>query len=107
VHIDLESVGEGLLLARGDLDAILLGGQVANDARAGWVEVGSPQGAANELHSDRVGLFVGEGQNGFGGDVVDQFDAEDFGGGEGGCDGDVERGSLIGVLDLLVGDLGN
>lgn len=105
MHVGLESVREALLFAGRDLNAILLGGKVANDARTCWIKVRCPEGTPYELNGDRCWLFVGEGQDGFCGNVVDEFDAKDLGRGEGGRDGDVEGGGLVGRLDFLIGDL--
>ena len=78
VHVGLKGEWQALLLARSNLDSILLGGQVADNARAADVEVGCPQTATDELDGDRLGLFVAEGEAGIGGLAVDELDAEDL-----------------------------
>lgn len=89
MHVGGEAEGQALLLSRGNLDGILVGGQVANDARRrSWIR--SPQAATDELNGDWVGLFVGEGEDGLGLLAIDQLDAKDLSIREAGfdCDGD-------------------
>lgn len=102
-----EFVADALALPGRDLDAVARGGQVADDAgavlRGGGGEVGGgggPEGAADEDDGYGFGLFVGDGEDGLGGLAVDELDAEDFGGGEGGGDFDGEVGGL-GLVDLF------
>lgn len=92
VHVGGEAEGQALLLSRGDFDGILVGCQVANDARRrSWI--GGPQTATNELNGDWIGLFIGEGEDGLGLLAIDQLNAEDFSIGEAGfnCDGNCRR----------------
>jgi hypothetical protein len=105
VHVGLEFVGQALLLAWCNLDAILLGSQVADDARSSWIEVGSPQASSNKLNVDGFGLFVAEGEDGFGGLAVDKLDAKDFGVGKGGGDEDVQAGTLVWGVDFFIWEL--
>lgn len=98
-----EFVPDALALARRDLDAVARGGQVADDAGTAVLREnggGSPEGAADEDDGHGVGFVVGDGEDGLGGLAVDEFDAEDFGGGEGGGDFDGEIGGL-GFVDLV------
>lgn len=105
MHVGLEAVWEGLLFAGGDLDRKLLGGQVAHDARALRVEVGSPETASNKLDGDGLGLLIAEGNQGVGGLAVDELDAEDFSIGEGRRDYHRQRRAGAGNFDLLFVDL--
>lgn len=87
VHVGGEAERQALLLSRRDFNGILMGRQVANDARR-RSGIRSPQTATNELNSDGVGLLIGEGKNGLGLLAIDQLDAEDFSIGEASFDGD-------------------
>ena len=106
VHLGRERVGESLVLAGGDGDAIALGGQVAQDGgdfrRAGDID-GSGEGAADDQDLDGFGFLVVHVEDGAGGVAVDELDAEDLCLREGGGDVDVEVGCLLleGVFDLL------
>jgi len=110
VHLGCEGVGEGLVLAGGDGDAIALGGQVAEDGgdlrRAGDID-GSGEGATNDQDLDGLGLLVVHIEHGAGGVAVDELDAEDLCFREGGLDVDVEVGRLLlaGVLDVVLDTL--
>ena len=105
VHVRLESIGQGLLLASGDFDSILLGGQVTNHARALRIEIRSPETAANELDSDRLGLLIAEGDEGIGRLAIDKLNAKDLSIWEGCRDSDGERRTLAWGIDLLIDDL--
>jgi hypothetical protein len=100
VHLGREGVGEGLLLARGDADAVLLGGEVLEDL--GLVGLGGER-AADDQDLDGLGLLVVDIEDGAGGVAVDELDAEDLCLREGGGDVDVKVGCLLleGVFDLL------
>ena len=100
VHLGREGVGEGLLLAGGDADAELLGGEVPEDL--GLVGLGGER-AADDQDLDGLGLLVVDIEDGAGGVPVDELDAKDLCLGEGGGDVDVEVGCLLleGVFDGL------
>ena len=105
VHICLEGEWQALLLAWRDLDSILLGSQVADDARAADVEVGCPQTAANELDGDGLRFFIAEGEAGISGLAINELNAEDLGVGEGGGDKDIQVRRGAGSVDFFVWDL--
>lgn len=87
VHVGGEAERQALLLARRYLDSILVGCQVANNARRrGGIR--SPQTAPDELDGNWVGLFIGERENRLGLLAIDQLDAEDFSVGEAGFNSD-------------------
>lgn len=93
-----EPVLDALLLAGRDGDVLVArSGEVADDLRGrrrgGRVGQG-PEGAANEDDVDGRGLVVGDGEDGEGGDGVDELYAENLGGGEGGGDLDGKGGGL-------------
>lgn len=97
-----EGVGNGLLLARGDLDRVLLGGQVAHNLVLASSLLG--EGAANQADANCLGLVVADGQASFGGMAVDELDAKDLSLGERDRDLDVQvrrLGLLDGLLDTL------
>jgi hypothetical protein len=100
VHLGREGVGEGLLLAGGDADAVFLGGEVLEDL--GLVGLGGER-AADDQDLDGLGLLVVDIEDGAGGVAVDELDAKDLCLGEGGGDVDVEVGCLLleGVFDGL------
>jgi hypothetical protein len=100
VHLGREGVGEGLLLAGGDADAVFLGGEVLEDL--GLVGLGGER-AADDQDLDGLGLLVVDIEDGAGGVPVDELDAKDLCLGEGGGDVDVEVGCLLleGVFDGL------
>ena len=110
VHLGRKRVGEGLVLAGGDRDAIALGGQVAQDGRslrrAGHID-GSGERATDDQDGDGLGFLVVDVEDGAGGVAVDELDAEDLCLREGGLDVDVDVGSLLlaGVLDVLLDTL--
>jgi hypothetical protein len=93
VHVGGEAERQALLLAGWYLDGILVGCQVANNARRGC-GIRSPQTATDELDSNGVGLFIGEGENRLSLLAIDQLDAEDFSIGEAGFDSDGDCRSL-------------
>ena len=76
VQLGGESVGHGLLCASRDLDRVLLRGEVAHDLRLS-VDLLEKR-ATNDVHTDRLGLVVGDGQTSFSGMTVDELDAEDL-----------------------------
>ena len=78
VHVGLEGEWQALLLAWGNLDSILLGRQVTDDARAADVEVRCPQTAADKLDGDGLCLLIAEGKRGISGLAIDELDAEDL-----------------------------
>lgn len=110
VHLGCEGVGEGLVLAGGDGDAIALGGQVAQDGgdlrRAGNID-GGGEGATNDQDLNGLGLLVMHIEDGAGGVAVDELDAEDLCFREGGLDVDVDVGRLLlaGVLNVVLDTL--
>lgn len=92
VEIGLEAVGKALLLARGNLNVVLVCSEVSDNARIGLVE--GPQASADELHGDRIGFLVHEGEDGLVGLAVGDLNAKDLSVGEG-CfdrDGQSRRG---------------
>lgn len=97
MHLGCEAVGQRLLFAAGDLQAITLASKVAQDVRlvAGLLD----QRSADDGDSNRLGLLVVDGQPGLGRVAVDQFDAEDLSLRKAGLDGDLEVGRL-GLLAL-------
>jgi hypothetical protein len=100
VHLGRERVGEGLLLAGGDADAVLLRGEVLE--HLGLVGLGGER-AADDQDLDGLGLLVVDIEDGAGRVAVDELHAEDLCLREGGGDVDVEVGSLLleGVFDCL------
>lgn len=98
VHIDEETVGETLFFTGGDLDRILMSGQIADNARS-CTQITRPQTSTHELDGNWVGFFIGEGEESLGLLAVDELDAEDLGVGEGGVNGDGDGRRLGGVLD--------
>lgn len=104
VQLGRESVLHALLLPSRDLHVVARCREVADDLR-GWRggrEVGNgPQGTPNEDDGDGGGFVVADGEDGEGGVVVDEFYAEDLGGGEGGGDVDGEVGRLRGFFGSL------
>jgi hypothetical protein len=110
VHLSRERVGEGLVLAGGDGDAIALGGQVAQDGRdlrrTGDIDGGGER-ATNDQDGNGLGFLVVDVEDGAGGVAVDELNAEDFCLREGGLDVDVDVGSLLlaGVLDVVLDTL--
>jgi hypothetical protein len=100
VHFGRERVGEGLLLAGGDADAVLLRGEVLEDL--GLVGLGGER-AADDQDLDGLGLLVVDIEDGAGRVAVDELHAEDLCLREGGGDVDVEVGGLLleGVFDCL------
>jgi hypothetical protein len=110
VHLSRERVGESLVLAGRDGDAIALGGQVAQNGRdlgrAGDID-GSGEGATNDQNLDGLGFLVVDVEDGAGGVAVDELDAEDLCLREGGLNVDVDVGRLLlaGVLDVVLDTL--
>ena len=110
VHLSRERVGEGLVLAGRNGDAIALSGQVAQDSRdlgrAGDID-GSGERATNDQDLDGLGFLVVDVEDGAGGVAVDELDAEDLCLRESGLDVDVDVGSLLlaGVLDVVLDTL--
>jgi len=93
VHVGGEAERQALLLARRDFNGILVGCQVANNARR-RSRVGCPQTATNELDGYGVRLFIGKGQNRLGLLAIDQLDAKDLSIGEASFDSDSDCRSL-------------
>ena len=77
-----------------------MGGQVTDNSR-GSSGIDSPQAAADELDSNRIGLFIGEGEDRLSLLAIDELDAKDFSIWEGGFDSDSDCRSLGRVLDLF------
>ena len=92
VHLGGEAIGQRLLLAGGDLQAIALAGEVAQDLSL--VALVLDQRAADNGDGDGLGLLVVDGQAGLGRVAVDQLDAEDLRLREAGGNGDLEIGRL-------------
>jgi hypothetical protein len=106
VHLGRERVGESLVLAGGDGDAIALGGQVAQDGgdlRCARNIDGSGKRAADNQDLDGLGLLVVDIENGAGRAAVDELDAKDLCVRERGLDVDVDVGRLLlaRVLNVL------
>jgi hypothetical protein len=101
VHLGRERVGESLLLARGNADAVFLRGEVLEDC--GLVGLGGERAADNH-DLDGLGLLVVDIEDGASRVAVDELDAEDLCIREGGGDVDVDVGGLLlaGVLDLFL-----
>jgi hypothetical protein len=101
VHLGRERVGESLLLACRDADAVFLRGEVLEDL--GLVGLGGERAADNH-DLDGLSLLVVDIEDGAGGVAVDELDTEDLCIGEGGGDVDVDVGGLLlaGVLDLFL-----
>lgn len=89
-----KAVNDALLLTRGDLGAQPHGREVAHDPRALGIIVKAPETAANEGDSDRFRFIIRDREVRFGWLAVDDFDAKDLRGGEGGVDVDVEAGGF-------------
>jgi hypothetical protein len=110
VHLGCERVGESLVLAGRDGDAIALGGQVAQDGRdlrrAGDID-GSGERATDDQDLDGFGFLVVDVEDGAGGVAVDELDTEDLCLREGGLDVDIDVGCLLlaGVLDVVLDTL--
>lgn len=101
VHVLREGVGQVLLLAGGHLNVVLGGGEVADDGLVGEGVLGEParghEGAGHEGQLDRVGVVVGDVDEGARRAAVDELNAEDVGLGEAGRDfGEEGRGGWVG-----------
>lgn len=103
VELGGEAVGNCLLCTGGDLDGVLLGGEVANDTGLSILLQG--QRSANNGDANGRGLVVVDGQASFGGMAVDELDAKDLRLGERDRDLDVQVGRLrlflYDLFDLL------
>lgn len=104
VELCCEAVAQAIFLAGRDVEVVARGGQVADDAGTLLV-VDGPEAPTDEVDGDRLRLLVGDGEHGLGGVAVDELNAEDFGGGEGGCNGDGEIGALRWIFDIFGGIL--
>ena len=101
MHLGREAVGQRLLLAGGDYQAIALAGEIAQDVRL--VASVLDQRSADNGDGNGLGLLVVDGQAGLGRVAVDQLDAEDLRLREAGRDGDLQVGRLgLVALDNLV-----
>lgn len=106
VHLSAEAVGDGLRLARGDLDRVALGSQVAEDVRL-WASI-LDERAANDGNANWLGLVVCDVDNGLGCVPIDELDTENLRLREFGGDGDLQVGrlgrfgNLLDVLNLVV-----
>lgn len=100
LHVEGEGVGEALALAGGDLDVVLDGGEVVDDALVGGgvlgEVLGGDEGAGNEGDLQGPVLAVVDLDEGVGRAAVDQLDTEDVGLGEGRGDLGVEHGGVSG-----------
>lgn len=96
VHLGGEAVGQGLLLAAGDLQAIARAGEVTEDLSLSARLL--DERTTNNGDRDGLGLLVVNGKTGLGGVAVDQLDAKDLGLREAGGDSDLQVGRL-GILD--------
>jgi hypothetical protein len=101
VHLGREAVGDGLLRAGRDLNAIASGSQVADDLA---VLLKVPQAASEEVHGDGACFVVGDGDQRFGRTTIDELDAKDLRGGERSLGSDSKVGdlSLRDSLSILV-----
>lgn len=103
VELGREGVWDGLLSAGGNLDGVLLRGEVAHDLRLaiGLLE----KRATNDADANGLGLVVGDGQTRLGGMAVDQLDSKDLALGERCRDLDVQvwclgLGNFLDILNL-------
>lgn len=101
VHVGGQAVWQGLALASWDLDAILLGGQVADNLGFLAREVGSPEAATDELNGNGLGLSIVDGELHIRRLAIDDLNAKDLGVEEFSVDLDVESSRLAGVLDVF------
>lgn len=76
VELGGEAVRNRLLRTSRDLDGVLLGGQVADDA--GLPALLQRQRSADDGDANGRGLVVGDGKASFGGMAVDELDAKDL-----------------------------
>lgn len=102
LHVLGERERKLLLLASGDLNVVLDGSQVADDASISGAVLGDllhgVERTGNEGDRDGVGILVVDLNDSLGRTPVDELNAEDFGLGEDGLDISVE-GSLGGGID--------
>ena len=107
LHILSKREGKLLLLAGGDLNVVLNGSQVANNADvAGAVLrelLKGVEGAGDESDLDRVGVLVGDLNDSLGRATVDKLHAENVGFGESSLDLGLEGslGNGIGIRGVL------
>lgn len=80
MHLRRKGIAQTLLLPSRNLDAVLGGGQVANNAALLVVKI--PQRAANKVDRNRRRLPVGDGDQRLGGLAIDELDAENLRGRE-------------------------
>jgi hypothetical protein len=110
LHVLSEREGKLLLLAGGDLNVVLNGRQVADDAGvAGAVlrkVLEGVQRARDERDLDGIGVLVGDLDDSLGRATVDKLDAENVGFRESGLDLSLEGslGSGIGIRGVLGND---
>ena len=105
MHFSREAVAQALLLASGDLNAVSGGGQVANNLAPLIIKI--PQSATNEVHRNRRGLVVGNGDQGLSWVAIDKLDAEDLRGREGRFGRHGELGQFSTLFGLLSSVLNN
>lgn len=98
VELGGEGVGHSLLSAGGDLNRVLLRGEVAHDLRLaiGLLE----KRATNDAYANGLGLIVGDGQTRLGDMAVDHLDTKDLALRERGRDLDVQV-RCLGLRDFL------
>jgi len=98
VHLGREAVADALLGIGRDLDAVTSGSQVT-DCLA--LLLHGPQATADEVHGDRVGLFIGKSDERLGRVTVDELHTKDFRGREGCLRTDSEGTVLLDLLSIL------
>lgn len=96
-----KAVADAVALSGWDLDIVPRRGQITNDLRS-RSEGGVPETTSNEGDTDGFRLLIGKGQKSLGWVSVDQFDAEDFGGGKGCRDLHFQVCRSRGSLDFFV-----
>ena len=99
VHLRGKAVADGVLRLGRNLDAITRSSQVANNLA---VLAQIPQTGAEDVESDRVGLIIGERNQGLGWVAIDELDTKDLRLGESSVhlDGEIRGDSFDGLVIL-------
>lgn len=74
MHVGLDGIGDGLLLARWNLSLVGRSGQIADDLY-GFGQ--GDEGTSNKGNLDRFNLVVGNGDDGVCGTAIDELDTKD------------------------------